>query len=492
VAITPYPAGASGAGTGDFDLADGDDMDSDDMDMDIEMVGIKEALGLPDSLPPIRLPSLPELAAQARRAPLPGQLAALARWVGTGGRAVTEDGELTPADMTGAAAALGVEPGGFTYLWDYAIAVEWLVFDEEEDRVDPGETAADWAGSDESVFSAWSASLAAVLAETLLVTGPVEDDEWDALGLDELDFTGQAMALAILLFLARREGLSVPEFTEVLWENAAGDMPAGQAARVRATWEAHYGDPARLLLDKLAELHAVTEAADTVRLTPLALAALREQLAGAGVEISLLPPTAAELTGAQLLAMAEGIGDEEFEAEADAWVAARGADAAARELLALAADGGPGERMLAVAAVTRIGAAAEPAWRDSLDVPEIRAYAKVALVSMAGALDLEDGANLDMPPDLEPLPEDLAWVATDMLALACDEEFPDPDEIAATFREAVPPGQEAALFDAMARSAHPDVVEVLNHIGRYHPDKGIAKAARTAAHKAVSLRSSSS
>jgi hypothetical protein len=281
----------------------------------------------------------------------------------------------------------------------------------------------------------------------------------------------------------------VPEFTEVLWENAAGDMPAGQAARVRATWEGHYGDPARLLLDKMAELHAVTEAADTVRLTPLALAALREQLAEAGTEIPLLPPTAAELTGAQLLAMAEGISDEEFEAEADEWVAARGADAAARELLALAADGGPGERMLAVAVVTRIGAVAEPAWRDSLGVPELRAYAKVALVSMAGALDFEDDASLDMPPGLEPLPEDLAWVATDMLALACDEEFPDPDEIAATFREAVPPGQEAALFDAMAHITHPDVVDVLNHIGRYHPDKRIAKAARTAAHKAVSRRS---
>jgi len=301
----------------------------------------------------------------------------------------------------------------------------------------------------------------------------------------DIDFVGQATALAVLLFLARREGLTVAEFTEVLWENTCGDMPAAQAATARATWEEHFGDPALLLLDELDDLRAVTQAGAMVRLTPLALAALREQLVEAGVEIPLLPATAAELTGAQLLAMAEGVSDEEFEAEADAWIAARGAGAAARELLALAADSGPGERMLAVAAVTRIGQAAEPAWRDSLNVPEVRAYAKMALTG-----PVEDVA--DLPPDLEPLPEDLAWVATDMLALACDEDYPDPDEIAAAFREAVPAGQEAALFDAMGRGTHPGVVDVLNHVGKYHPDKQVAKAARAAAHRAISRRGSHS
>jgi hypothetical protein len=457
-----------------------------DDDPDFDTVDIKEALGLPDELPPIRLPSMAELAAQARSAPLPGRLAALAAWVGEAGRAVTDDGDLTPEDAADAARALGIEPGDLEYLWEYALAVEWLVYDGDDDeRVVPGETAGDWTGTDEMAGDAWAATLAAVLGETLLITGPADEEEWDRLGLEDIDFTGQATALAVLLFLARREGLTVAEFTEVLWENTCGDMPAAVAAALRATWEEHFGDPALLLLAKLGDLRAATEAGGMVRLTPLALAALREQLVEAGVEIPLLPATAAELTGAQLLAMAEGVSDEEFEAEADAWAAARGADAAARELLALAAEGDPGERMLAVAAVTRLGAAAEPAWRDSLDVPEVRAYAKVALAGAA-----EDGA--DLPPGLEPLPEDLAWVATDMLALACDEDYPDPDEIAAAFREAVPAGQEAALFDAMGRCAHPDVVDVLNHIGRYHPDKQVAKAARTAAHRALSRRGSHS
>jgi hypothetical protein len=185
--------------------------------------------------------------------------------------------------------------------------------------------------------------------------------------------------------------------------------------------------------------------------------------------------------------MAGGVTDAEFDAEVDGWTAARGADAAARELLELAATAEPGERMLAVAAVTRIGAAAEAAWRDNLAVPQVRAYAKVALAQLSG-IDPEDSGPVDLPAELEMTPDDLAWVATDLLSIAIDEEFPDPEYLAISFREAVPAGREQLLFEGMARSAHPDTVEVLNHLGEYHPDKQVAKAARTAAHKAASRR----
>jgi hypothetical protein len=300
------------------------------------------------------------------------------------------------------------------------------------------------------------------------------------------------MAIAILLFLARREGLTGEEFAEVLWENAAGavvdeidEETREELAEARERWEEEYGDPARLLLDKLHTLLAISETDEAIRLTPLALAALHEQLVEAGVEIRLLPQTAAELTGAELLAMAEGISDTEFEAEASAWSAARGADQAARELLDLAAQGEPGERMLAVAAVTQIGAPAADALRASLQVPQVRGYAKVTLLALSGIDDMT-GATGDVPAELELGPDDLAWLATDLLTLACDDEYPDPDDLAVSFREAVPLGQEVPLFEAMARSAHPDAGDVLEHLGKYHPDKQVAKAARTAAHKAAS------
>jgi hypothetical protein len=473
------------------------DHDHDDDDFDYEDIDIKEALGLPDALPPIRLQPLPQLAARARTAPVARALALLADWVGKDGREVDEDGDLTAEGLADAVITLGICEEDFTFLWEYALGVEWLVFDSDgEDRVVAGETAEDWAsGDDERVFAAWSSTLAAVLGETLALYGPEfsEEEDEDEEELPEFDFAGQAMALAILLFLARREGLAVDEFAEVLWENAAGghdeddEEAHEEIAEARAEWESAYGDAARLLLDKLKETLAITEEDQLIRLTPLALAALHDQLVEAGVEIPLLPQTAAELSGTELLEMAGGITDTEFEAEVDGWTAAHGTDAAARELLELAAEAEPGERMLAVAAVTRIGEPAEPAWRMSLSVPQVRAYAKVALAQLTGA-DPEDGEPVDLPAELELTPEDLAWVATDLLTLAIDEEYPDPEYLAVSFREAVPAGREQMLFDGMARSGHPGTAEVLRHLGEHHPDRQVAKAARTAAHKAASRR----
>jgi len=481
--------------------------DSDDGTDDIDLTSLKEAFELPDSLPPIRLPSIAELAAQAREAPLPRQLAALAMWVGAG-RRVDEEGDLSPSDAAAAAAAAGVGADDFAFLWEYAIAADWLSYDDaDEDLVEPGEVAEAWVDdTDEDVRFAWDVTFSAVLSETLEVAaaapGPArasspagdEDDEDDG-GDDEdegdepdddvdgepaLDFLGLPLALAILLFTSRADGVPRAELTEVFWADAAVDMTPAQAAVAREEWLAAYGDPVELLLGKLAALSAITEAGDTVRLTPLALAELRDRLVEEGVDIALLPPTAAELTGAELLAMAEGVSEDEFYAESAAWAAARGADQAARELLDLGAHGDPGDRLLAVAAVTRIGAAAAPAWRDSLNVPPMSGYAKITLAT------LEDDGPAGRPARLEPSPADVAWMATDLLALACDDEYPDPDELVVTFNEAVPAGGEAALFDAMSRSGHPDAVAVLNHVGKYHPDKRVAKAARTAAHKAAS------
>ena len=485
--------------------------DSGDGTDDIDLTSLKEAFELPDSLPPIRLPSIAELAAQARQAPLAGQLAALAAWVGAGGRRIDEAGDLSPADAAAAAAAIGAGADDFAYLWEYAIAADWLSDDDaDEDRVLPGEAAEAWTDdTDEDVCFAWFGTLGAVLNETLEVAGAPgalgaaradapaagEDDDYDDEDDDEddgdepdddgdgepaLDFLGLPLALAILLFTSRAEGVPRAELAEVFWADAAVDMTAAQAAVAREEWLAAYGDPVELLLGKLAELAAITETGGTVRLTPLALADLRDQLVEEGVDIPLLPPTAAELTGAELLAMAEGVSEEEFYAESAAWAAARGAVPAARELLDLGAHGDPGDRLLAVAAVTRIGAAAAPAWRDSLNVPPMSGYAKITLAM------LEDDGSAGRPAGLEPSPADVAWMATDLLALACDDEYPDPDELVVTFNEAVPAGGEAALFDAMSRGVHPDAVAVLNHVGKYHPDKRVAKAARTAAHKAAS------
>ena len=79
-------------------------------------------------------------------------------------------------------------------------------------------------------------------------------------------------------------------------------------------------------------------------------------------------------------------------------------------------------------------------------------------------------------------------MATDLLALACGEDDPDPDEIEAQFDEAVPPSEQAWLIDQMSRSSDPGVVQVLRVLGRYHPDRRVAKLARQAARVAARNR----
>jgi hypothetical protein len=204
--------------------------------------------------------------------------------------------------------------------------------------------------------------------------------------------------------------------------------------------------------------------------------AMREQLTDEGVEIPLLPPVD-EMTAADLIAASEDAGEDEIAAEMAAWLELRTPDNAASELLAVAASGGAVERMLAVAAVNRLGPAAEPAWRDSLDRPELRPYAKIALTEIAGG-----SPGITMLAGLEPEAGDIAWVLTDMLAAISDS----PEELPQQLRESVPAGQEQLVFDAMSLSPHPDAASVLSLIGKHHPDKRIAKAARKSAFRAGS------
>jgi len=240
-------------------------------------------------------------------------------------------------------------------------------------------------------------------------------------------------------------------------------------------------------LDLMAGLGAIhmadAEDGPVARLSPLGLAAIRTQLADSGVEIPLLP-AAEKMTAAELIAMADGASEEEFTAEATAWLAHRTAESAARELLAVAAESDPASRVLAVGVViTELGASAEPVWRDALGQKELRGYAKAALATLP---DAEDTAS---PPALA-LDEDLAWMITDALAAEgwddpSDDAGPEPGTLAQRLSGKIPPGQELVAFEMMARVPHPAAADVLTVIGRHHPDKKIAKLARKSAYKAT-------
>jgi hypothetical protein len=489
----------------DDDL-DPDDLDLDDYVLDDEDFNLKEAFGLPDRLPPVRLPPEPELAAMSRAAPLLGRARMLAEWV-TAGRDVTEDLELTAEDTIAAARELGIpvpvkadtgpealpgmpDPPAVTSmddvpelarLWDIAFDAGFLELDLEGDRVEPGVDMGCWpGGTDEEVLEVWSTTLPCVLNR-------LEDDADldDRLG-EMLDFNGAGWALMVTLSLAKADGVPVREASDMIRQAATDELAPDQAEEAWQAWTQARGDPAEYLLGLLQELGAVSlpdqlpgegaEDGPVARLTPLGTWAMRELLIEDDVEIPLLPPTD-QMTAADLLAAAEGLDEAEFEAETAAWLELRAPDAGAGELLAAAADGGPAERLLAVGAVQKLGAAAEPAWRDSLGRPELRPYAKIALTEIAGG---EPGVTV--LPGLEPEAADVAWLLTDTLTAMSD----DPDELPQQIRDAIPPGQEQQAFDAISLSPHPDAASVLSLIGRHHPDKRIAKAARRSAYRAAS------
>jgi hypothetical protein len=441
-------------------------------------VTLRKVFSLPGRLPAVRLPSSAELAMLARSAPLMAKLEELARWLGRGARRVDEDDELSRADAADAARWLGVRPEYLTYLWDYALTSGWVELDDQPDGQTwavIGGAAWRWADGDESgALHAWAAVFAAVLAGALEVAAAS-----DPAAARKLDFQGQGVLVAISLFMARRAGMSRGDIRRLVRADAIGDRPSSRTQRMWDSWVRGHGDPARLLLGELAALRAViVPDADegVVGLTPLALWALRQQLRLDGIEIQMLSASSSRTVAAELVALADSVSEAEFSAEFATWVGRRGPDRAARELLAFAAFTDPASRLAAVNLVRRIGTEAHRAWKDAMQRPELRGYARIAL-SMTAA-DLPEST---LPLVLDPDPDDLIWVATDLLSLASGEEDPDPEELAAQFREAIPEGEESWIFGLMSQSSRPEVARALTMVARYHPDKRIAKDARRAA-----------
>jgi hypothetical protein len=458
---TNDPAAVRGwlASTG-VDLPDEADDDSEDF-AEFEEVSYKELFGLPDRLPPLRLPPDEELARDARESRLLALAHRLVEWVGER-RAVDDRGELTPADSADAASALGIEVAGpvedmagvpeLVHLWELAESVELIEIDDEEAR--PGAAVPVWPdGDDEDVLDVWATALAVVVTSL--------DLDVDLHGEEELDFYGAGPGVLVALFLARNSGVPYAELTELIRDTATAECPPA----AWDAWVAAHSDPAHVLLARLHEVGAVTLDDEVARLTPLGQWAMWSQLVDSDVEVPILPP-APEMTAADLVAAAEGFTEDELGAETTEWLGLRDPRDAAGELLGVAAEGEPAERMFATSVVTtQIGAAAEPHWRAALDDQRLRAYAKLALA---------------MSPDTQ----DVAWLLTDVLAATSDVE--GPHDIAEQLSAAVPPGQEQEIFDLMWRLPHPWAGEVLTMLGSHHPDRQIAKAARKAAFKAAS------
>ena len=422
---------------------------------------IKEDFGIPDVLAPIRLPDESALAALAGTAPLLTDLRGLAREV----RETTVH-------------AAGVDP------LLVRLAVETELVKQDSDLLVSGDDVGwlDNLDADVAALEAWDCTFAQVLDTTLDAADLTEPHVGE-----DLDLTGHGTAMVTELFLGGRAGVPVAVLSARLKSAAVAELSPDAAERQWEEWTGTHGDPARLLLGQLAKLSAITVTDEVARLEPLALFTVAAKLRACGVHIPELPPPG-EMTADDVVLVSMFGTEEDFEAEFASWLAERTAEDAARELLAFAAGESAAVRTAAIPVVSRLGAAAEPAWREALDRPELRCYAKQALLTQLAARD----AGSAVPAELKLATEDLAWFVADTFGPLTRLDHGNgtfPFDMTKLSDEGWTVSHEA-VFDAMARLEHPDAEAVLTMLGKHSDDKKTAKAARRAAHKASSRRAS--
>ncbi len=440
-------------------------------------VTLKRVFRLPGKLPGVWLLPEPELAAMTRSAPIIGELAALASWLGQDGRLVTRTDNLADDDAADACSQLGIGPERLSSLWQYALISGWLTLEDSADRRRTcaviGPTALRWAdGDDSGALHGWAAVFAAVAAGGLDIMA-----EADLPGARRLHFEGSGVAVAVMLFVAGQGGMTLQDIERLVQDRTIGDNPSLFRKRAWNAWIEEHGHPAHRLLGELEAVRAVTLPEDdtgTVGLTPLALWALRKQFMLDKISVPVLRAPSSRMTAAALVALSEAVSEADFDAAFTEWMRGRDPEQAARALLIYAGSVDAKGRLAAIGIARRIGVPAYRAWKDAVKRPELRGYARVSLSMMAGDLP-----KSTLPLVLEPDPDDMAWLVTDLLATICGPyDDPDPAEVGTLFAEVVPDDQYQRVLGNIAQISHPDNARVLDVLGTYHPDGRVAREAR--------------
>ncbi|MEU7084253.1 hypothetical protein [Streptomyces achromogenes] len=464
-------------------------------------------------LPPARLHPEAELARAALSTPLLSRAARLARWAGPDTR-VDAGGTLVEEQLPAAAALLGLTgDDAAAYVseaWRVAVDAGLVeIVDEEAGTVRAGENLALLTGSPREVLAVWLTALETVLADAAVpdLDDLVEAmDEGGRVDFSSLDWDPQADADFL-------DGVLGNLYLLTVGEDGAGESPVPLPALAASMLVPDdMGEPTNDVLEQVSDAmmrlddqfralepaglvayQPVDEALmadadeepaapvdDTdvsrygmVRLTPLGVYGLRARLLEAGFEA----PVVGELADKGADALLDGtarFGQSAARAETELWLARRAPLAAARELLAAArgADaGGPLRRLRCQQALSLLGAEAEPALREVLDDPELGGLARVWL-SERGA------AGVPAPSQ-----ELVFWLTVDTLAAQLAAEG-NSEELRALVEGLA--AQHSGFFAAAWRVDHPATAEVLDAMGRLHPDKKVAKEARKAAFKARS------
>ncbi|MFI1201445.1 hypothetical protein K2224_25245 [Streptomyces sp. BHT-5-2] len=488
------------------------------------------------TMPPVRLHPEAELARAALSAPLLARAARLARWAESG-VPVGVGGELLAKPLAAATEHLGLagDEDGPSYTaeaWQLAVDTGLVEITEHEDgdaedaanlpddaavgTATPGEELGLLtAGSPQDVLDIWLGGMETVLADAV---APDLSDiaeqlaEGGELDLDALDWNPEEEAelldgiLGNLYLLgalnelpdqdvplpALAASMIVPDdmdepTDEILEEVSEAMMRLDDQFRVlEPIGLVAYRPVDEALIEELDEEGETVRAAEPlededvarygmVRLTPLGVWAVRARMLDAGVEA----PAVGDLAGKDAEVLLEALPDYPealAQAEAEQWLAARTPLDAARGLLAAARgddERGPLRRLAAQQALSLVGPEAEPALREVLDDRHLGGLSRVWLAERA------------LPGIPEPSQDMVFWLTVDTIAAQLGDTG---EEAAAELSELVGAltEQHSGFFDAVWRVDHPATAEVLEAMGRLHPDKKAAKEARKAAFKARS------
>jgi hypothetical protein len=472
-------------------------------------------------LPPARLRSEAELARDALATPLLSRAVRLARWAGPTTR-VGAGGELVEEQLPAAALELGLAADAdgaadASEAWRAAVDTGLVeIVDEEEGTVAAGEDLAVVAsGSPQDILALWLGALDTALADASV---PDLDDLVDVLeetgevDFSQLDWDPEAEAefldgvLGNLYLLTVSEGGPADEPVPLPALAASMIVPDDMGEPTDDVLEQvsdamlKLDDQFRLLAPVgLVEFQPVDEALmaeieegeggtepdafddsdvtryGMVRLTPLGLYGVRARMIDAGLDA----PVVGDLADKGADTLFDGTSSfpqAAAQAEIEQWLARRQPLVAARELLAAArgADAGaPLRRLRCQQALSLVGGEAEPALREVLDDAELGGLARVWLA--------EHGAG-DVPAPPESL---IFWLTVDTIAAQLALEG-NSDELQGLVEGLA--AQHRGFFAAAWKVDHPATADVLEAMGRLHPDKKVAKEARKAAFKARSAQ----
>jgi hypothetical protein len=412
--------------------------------------------------------------------------ARLARWAGPDTR-VDAGGGLTDEQLPAAAEVLGLGGDDAAALaseaWRVAVDTGLVeVVDEEAGTVTAGpDLALLTSGSPQDVLTVWQDAL-----ETLLADASVPDlddlvdalDEGGTVDLSQLEWDPQAEADFLDGVLANLYLLTVSE-------DGPGEAPVPlPALAASAIVPSDMGEPTDDVLEQVSD--AMMRLDDQFRtLAPVGLVDYRPVDEALMADIDDTDPAAAaehlddtdvsrygmvRLTPLGLYGLRTRLLEAGHTAPAVGELADKGADA----LLDGTAGFGPRAAQAETEqwlALSLVGPEAEPALREVLDDPELGGLARVWLT--------ERGA-VDVPPPSEAM---VFWLTIDTVAaqLAAEGNSEELRALVAGLAQ-----QHSGFFAAAWRVGHPATADVLEAMGRLHPDKKVAKEARKAAFKARS------